>query len=133
MKTEEEFKRLDKEGLIYWTSGGDEQPYGKIYFDKTKGQIPNDFWGIEYGTNQRASLEVEKLFDKRFFDFPKPVSLLVNLCMIGKYGIVMDFFSGSATTAHAVMQLNAEELAATHTHTHRWKILHHQKSVTANS
>lgn len=36
MKTEAEFKRLDKEGLIYWTSGGDEQPYGKIYFDKTK-------------------------------------------------------------------------------------------------
>ena len=111
MKTEEEFKRLDNEGLIYWTSGGDEQPYGKIYLDETKGQIPNDFWGIEYGTNQRASLEVEKLFNKRYFDFPKPVSLLSNIVRLGatKDSIILDFFSGSATTAHAVMQLNAED------------------------
>lgn len=111
MKTEEEFKRLDNEGLIYWTSGGDEQPYGKIYLDETKGQIPNDFWGIEYGTNQRASLEVEKLFNKRYFDFPKPVSLLSNIVRLGatKDSIILDFFSGSATTAHAVMQLNVED------------------------
>lgn len=111
MKTEEEFKRLDNEGLIYWTSGGDEQPYGKIYLDETKGQIPNDFWGIEYGTNQRASLEVEKLFNKRYFDFPKPVSLLSNIVRLGatKGSIILDFFSGSATTAHAVMQVNAED------------------------
>lgn len=111
MKTEEEFKRLDNEGLIYWTSGGDEQPYGKIYLDETKGQIANDFWGIEYGTNQRASLEVEQLFHKRFFDFPKPVSLISNLMRLGaaKDSVVLDFFSGSATTAHAVMQLNAED------------------------
>lgn len=110
MKTEEEFKRLDNEGLIYWTIGGDGQPYGKIYLDETKGQIPNDFWGIEYGTNQRASLEVEKLFNKRYFDFPKPVSLLSNIVRLGatKDSIILDFFSGSATTAHAVMQLNAE-------------------------
>lgn len=111
MKTEEEFHRLDREGLIYWTSGGDEQPYGKIYFDENKGQIPNDFWGIEFGTNQRASLEVEKLFNKRYFDFPKPVSLISNLIRLGgkKEDIFLDFFSGSATTAHAVMQLNAED------------------------
>ena len=111
MKTEEEFKRLDAEGLIYWTSGGDEQPYGKIYLDEKKGQIPNDFWGIEFGTNQRASLEVEKLFEKRCFDFPKPVSLIQTLIRLGsnKDDIILDFFSGSATTAHAVMQLNAED------------------------
>lgn len=111
MKTEEEFKRLDNEGLIYWTRGGDEQPYGKIYLDETKGQIPNDFWGIEYGTNQRASIEVENLFEKRLFDFPKPVSLLFNIVRLGatKDSIILDFFSGSATTAHAVIQLNAED------------------------
>ncbi len=109
MKPESEFKKLDTEGLIYWTSGGDEQPYGKIYLDEKKGQIPNDFWGIEYGTNQRASIEVEKLFNKRFFDFPKAVTLIKNIAMIGGEGIVLDFFSGSATTAHAVMQLNAED------------------------
>ena len=111
MKTEEEFKRMDAEGAIYWTSGGDEQPYGKIYLKDSQGAIPNDFWGIEYGTNQRASLEVENLFGKRYFDFPKPVSLLYTLITLGagKDGIVLDFFSGSATTAHAVMQLNKED------------------------
>lgn len=111
MKTEEEFKRLDAEGLVYWTNGGDEQPYGKIYLDEKKGQIPNDFWGIEFGTNQRASAEVEKLFNKRYFDFPKPVSLISNLIRLGanKESFILDFFSGSATTAHAVMQLNAED------------------------
>ena len=111
MKTEEEFKRLDAEGLVYWTNGGDEQPYGKIYLDEKKGQIPNDFWGIEFGTNQRASAEVEKLFNKRYFDFPKPVSLISNLIRLGadKESVILDFFSGSATTAHAVMQLNTED------------------------
>lgn len=111
MKSEKEFRQLDSEGKIYWTSGGDEQPYGKIYLKDTQGQIPNDFWGIEYGTNQRASLEVEKLFEQRLFDFPKPVSLINTLLNIGSENnsIILDFFSGSATTAHAVMQLNAED------------------------
>ena len=111
MKTEEEFNRLNEEGLVYWTSGGDEQPYGKIYYDEKKGQIPNDFWGIEFGTNQRASIEVENLFEKRIFDFPKPVSLLETIIRIGcpEDALVLDFFSGSSTTAHAVMKLNAEE------------------------
>ena len=111
MKTEEEFNRLNSEGLVYWTSGGDEQPYGKIYLSESKGQIPNDFWGIEFGTNQRASLEVEKLFNKRCFDFPKPVSLISTIIRLGSANndIILDFFSGSATTAHAVMQLNAED------------------------
>lgn len=111
MIKEEVFKKLDFEDGIYWTSGGDEQPYGKIYLSESLGQIPNDFWGIEYGTNQRASLEVEALFKQRLFDFPKPVSLLVNLLNIGakEDSIILDFFSGSATTAHAVMQLNSED------------------------
>ncbi|SPX85714.1 site-specific DNA-methyltransferase [Moraxella ovis] len=111
MIKEEEFKKLDEQGLIYWTMGGDEQPYGKLYLTDSKGQIPNDFWGIEYGTNQRASLEVENLFNARYFDFPKPVSLIQNLLNIGtnKNSTILDFFAGSATTAHAVMQLNAED------------------------
>lgn len=107
----EQFKALEANNLIYWTSGGDEQPYGKIYLSDSKGQIPNDFWGIEYGTNQRASLEVEALFEKRYFDFPKPVSWIKSLLSIGSYkdSLILDFFAGSGTTAHAVMQLNAED------------------------
>ncbi|MGF0070547.1 site-specific DNA-methyltransferase [Streptococcus orisratti] len=112
MVTEEKLKELDKNNQIYWTSGGDEQPYSKIYLKDSKGAIPNDFWGIEFGTNQRASLEVESLFTKRVFDFPKPVSLSKNLLNIGApddNSLILDFFAGSATTADAVMQLNAED------------------------
>lgn len=111
MIKEEEFKSLDNKGAIYWTQSGEEQPYGKLYLTESKGQIPNDFLGIEYGTNQRASIEVEKLFNKRLFEFPKPVSLIKTFLNFGsnKNEFILDFFSGSSTTAHAVMQLNAED------------------------
>ena len=111
MVTEAEFDRMEANDEIYWTENGDGQPYGKIYLTDTQGQIPNDFWGIEYGTNQRGSLEVEKLFNQRYFDFPKPVSLLYNILMLGtnKDSLILDFFAGSGTTAHAVMQLNHED------------------------
>lgn len=56
--------------------------------------------------------EVQSLFDgKKYFDYPKSVNLLITLLgsMIDKDATILDFFSGSATTAHAVMQLNAED------------------------
>ena len=111
MKDKEEFEKMKNENKIYWTKGGDEQPYGKIYLDENKGQIPNDFIGLEFGSNQEASLELEKLFGARYFDFPKSTTLLKYLINIGSDGntIILDFFSGSATTAHAVMQLNVED------------------------
>ena len=111
MVPEEKFKQLERENRIYWTSGGEEQPYTKIYLKDNKGAIPNDFWGIEAGTNQRGSLEVEELFNKRVFDFPKPISLLKNILNIGtdSDSIILDFFAGSGTTGQAVMQLNAED------------------------
>ena len=59
-----------------------------------------------------GGVEVEQLFDgKSYFPYPKPVSLL-NLLISSleeTEGIILDFFSGSATTAHAVMKLNAED------------------------
>ena len=111
MIKQEDFQELNKQNLIYWTVGGDEQPYGKLYLSENKGQIPSDFWGIEFGTNQRGSLEVEELLEARLFDFPKPVLLIKNLLSINANSddLILDFFSGSGTTAHAVMQLNAED------------------------
>lgn len=111
MIKEEEFKKMNLNNEIYWTSGGQEQPYGKIYLNDSKGQIPNDFWGIEYGTNQRGSQDIEQALGKRVFDFAKPTTLVKIITNLGgnKNSIILDFFSGSATTAHAVMQLNAED------------------------
>lgn len=66
--------------------------------------------------NQEGSKQFSNLLnDKRIFDFPKPVNLILSLIKLningnnGKNDIILDFFSGSSTTAHAVMQLNAED------------------------
>ncbi|WP_314404312.1 site-specific DNA-methyltransferase [uncultured Granulicatella sp.] len=111
MKTKEEIVRLDNAGLIYWTSGGQEQPYGKIYLDNSLGQIPNDFWDNSFGTNQRGANEIRELFDdKRVFDFPKPERLIYNLLNIStnKNDIVLDFFMGSGTTQAVAHKMNRQ-------------------------
>ena len=67
----------------------------------------------EIGMTKEGTADIDELFDKKVFGFPKPVALLKFLISIttkfDKNSIILDFFSGSATTAHAVMQLNAED------------------------
>ncbi|MDD9868603.1 MAG: site-specific DNA-methyltransferase [Gammaproteobacteria bacterium] len=111
MIKEDEFNKLLKSNGIYWTSGKQEQPYGKTYLEDSAGQITSDFLGIEFGSNQQGSIEVEKLFGARYFDFPKPSSLIKHFVVLGSDndGIVLDFFAGSCTTAHAVLELNKED------------------------
>lgn len=62
-------------------------------------------------TSRKGTEEVEKVMDGKYFDFPKPINLIKDLIFIstGTDDIILDFFSGSATTAHAVMKLNAED------------------------
>ena len=67
----------------------------------------------EVGHTQEATKEIKSLFadTPNIFDFPKPTRLLKRMVSIAAKNddIILDFFSGSATTAHAVMQLNAED------------------------
>ena len=82
-------------------------------------KTPNNFLNLELnkeigiGTNESAVKELNQLSLANCFDFPKPSSLLkyiVNMiCKFDKDAIILDFFSGSATTAHAIQQLNAED------------------------
>ena len=82
-------------------------------------KTPNNFLNIELNkdtgvaTNESAAKELTSLEMSKWFDYTKPTSLikvLVNMiCKLDDSAIVMDFFSGSATTADAVMQLNAED------------------------
>ncbi|BAP62907.1 site-specific DNA-methyltransferase [Methanococcus maripaludis] len=111
MIPKKDFEELNNAGGIYWTRGGNEQPYGKIYLENSKGQISNDFLGIEFGTNQEAGLQLESLFGVRCFPFPKPTSLLKHIITIGSNpgDIVLDFFGGSGTTAQSVLELNNDE------------------------
>ncbi|MFH1095909.1 MAG: site-specific DNA-methyltransferase [Candidatus Desantisbacteria bacterium] len=62
-------------------------------------------------SSRRGTAEVEDILKGKIFSFPKPLSLLSDLCKVAtdETSIVLDLFSGSATTAHAVMQLNAED------------------------
>ena len=62
-------------------------------------------------SSRRGTAEVETIMGGKIFTFPKPLSLLLDFCKVGMMSddIILDFFSGSATTAHAVMQLNAED------------------------
>ena len=88
-------------------------------YDDSNFKTPNNFLNLELnkeigiGTNESAVKELEELGLSKFFDFPKPVSLVKYLInMIAKFdkeAIILDFFSGSATTAHSVMKLNAED------------------------
>ena len=88
-------------------------------YDENNFKTPNNFLNLELnkeigiGTNESAVKELEELGLSNSFDFPKPTSLikyLVNMiAKSDKEAIVLDFFSGSATTAHSVMQLNAED------------------------
>ncbi|WP_336017661.1 site-specific DNA-methyltransferase [Fusobacterium polymorphum] len=110
MKPKEEIEKMIKNKEVYWAG---QTPYGKNYLSKMleKGQIANDFLGIDYGTNQRSTMKLDKLMEGRIFDFSKPIELLKHFLILGSHpnSIILDFFSGSATTAHAVMQLNAED------------------------
>ena len=111
---QEVFNEYVRTGKIYWAEQGDHTPYLKIYLSEFEGVTPTNTFGKEFGSSQAAVKEFKALFnmDNMIFDNPKPTKLLNQLLLIAntrKDSIILDFFSGSATTAHAVMQLNAED------------------------
>ena len=65
----------------------------------------------DYGDNQESDNEFKELFENKYFDYTKPINLIYNFVKSNftDNEVVLDFFSGSATSAHAVMQLNAED------------------------
>ncbi len=102
------------ENRIYFGKDGTGAPQLKRYLNEVQqGRVPITWWTFEeVGHNDEANKEVSALFgSKTPFDTPKPIRLLEQMLKIGvnKDSLVLDFFSGSATTAHAVMQLNAED------------------------
>lgn len=111
----EKFTAALKDGRIIFGKTGSGKPQIKSYYsEKNKyGSIDNSwFTGEKVGTATNATKELQSLFINAPFDTPKPTSLLIKLLTLGfveKDDIVLDFFSGSATTAHAVMQINAED------------------------
>ena len=114
--SQETMKVWLEENRIFFGKDGLGAPQLKRYLNEVQqGRVPITWWPFEeVGHNDAANKEVQALFGKKApFDTPKPVALIKQMLLIAtdanSEDIVMDFFAGSSTTAHAVMQLNAED------------------------
>ena len=111
--TKERFEELRKDNRIWFGPKGDGSPTPKLFLSEVQNGItPMTLWTFdEVGHSQEATRELRELLDYSVFTSPKPLRYIRQNLIIGteKESLIMDFFSGSATTAHAVMQLNAED------------------------
>ena len=110
----EGIKRLMSENRIWFGSEGNNVPRIKRFLSELDNGvgITSMLLHDDVGGTQMASNNLKSLFNgEKIFHFPKPVNLLKTLVYISNSAneIILDFFSGSAATAHAVMQLNAED------------------------
>ena len=105
--SKENLSKMDKDNRLIIRG---DNIYRKLFLNENKGKIPETIWDTTSNAANAAD-EIKKLFGKILFDTPKPIPYVIEALKIGtdKNDIILDFFSGSATTAHAVMQLNAED------------------------
>jgi adenine-specific DNA-methyltransferase len=107
-----------KQGLVFWGKQGTSlTPSFKRYRDDLRdggGTVPGTWWTFEFaGHNDEAVKETGNLIGNRIFSTPKPVRLIQRMLQLSTApdsdNVVLDFFSGSSASAHAVMQQNAED------------------------
>lgn len=105
--------RLIKENRILWPESAEGRPRRKVFLNELNSELPNftSIIGEKFYTRD-GTKEIDILFNSKYFDFPKPSGLIKELLVQATNNaddIILDFFAGSATTAHAVMQLNKED------------------------
>lgn len=104
-----------RQNRIWFGSDGNGVPRMKRFLSELRktGVTPMTIWKYEeVGHSQDATKALAEMFDgKKYFDYPKPVDLIKRCISLysSPDSLILDFFSGSATTAHAVMQLNTED------------------------
>lgn len=108
------FDKYVADNRIWFGPDGSNVPSIKRFISEVKqGITPMTIWKYtEVGHSQDATQKLARLFGgKKMFDYPKSVPLIVRVLQLytNKDSIVLDFFSGSATTAHAILQLNSED------------------------
>lgn len=107
-------QKLIDDNRIWFGEDGNNVPRLKRFLSEVQvGMVPISIWpNKEVGHNQEGRQEVKKLFDdKGYFDSPKPVRLMTRILRVANLksdSIVLDFFSGSGSMAHAVYMWNAE-------------------------
>lgn len=112
--SKERFKEMIEDNRIYWGKDGNSVWAPKMFLSEVKNSVtPMTIWKYtEVGHSQDATKRLKELFDGHdYFDYPKPVDLIKRCIQLysKKDSIILDFFSGSATTAHSIMQLNSED------------------------
>lgn len=107
------FEDLCNDNRIWFGADGNSRPRKKVFLSEVEGVNSWTWWSnTEVGHNQEASKEIKELLGSAdIFTNPKPTRLLKQMLAIAtqKDDVVLDFFAGSCTTAHAVMQLNKED------------------------
>jgi adenine-specific DNA-methyltransferase len=108
----DKFDELNNANLIEWKQNGNNEwtVYQKFYLEGRLKQ-PGNLWTKVEG-NKKATRDVRDLFEgKKIFDFPKPVGFISKILQIStdSNDLILDFFAGSGSTAHAVMNINREE------------------------
>lgn len=112
--SKETLKKLEFENRLYLDPEGKKTPQKKTYLTDVGDRMPPvTFWDFtSFGSTRQSNSELSSLIGKGLFQNPKPsktISTLIDLIEENEDSIILDFFSGSATTAHAVMQLNAQD------------------------
>lgn len=107
------YKKLLKEGRMWFGNDGKGMPRRKTYLNEREGSVPWTWWtNKEAGHNQEARKEIIEIFESSTaFDTPKPVNLIKRIMQIATEddSIVLDSFSGSGTTAQAILEINIED------------------------
>lgn len=113
--SEEEFNKLNNDNRIYWGKNNNSIPSIKIFINEEREITPYSIF-IEKGTNTEGKEEFLTILGEFYVNIvdnlnPKPIKLIKTLLQLGtnSHSIILDFFAGSGTTAHAVMQLNKED------------------------
>lgn len=110
--SESKISQMIDAGKIRFPKNDNAKPVQIVYADEMANERSPIFANLGRFDSETSTKQLIQLFEgKKLFDFPKPLDLIVFLVdqLTGPTDIVLDFFSGSATTAHAVMQLNAED------------------------
>lgn len=109
---EKEVASRIKEGRIIFGKTGNSGPVQKKYLsERTSMRTKPESWWDNHGMNSDGTEEIARLLAPKAFDHSKPTSLLKNILAISTKDddLILDFFSGSASTAHAVMRINIED------------------------
>jgi adenine-specific DNA-methyltransferase len=108
------YLKHQEENKLYWGKDG-KNTYPRLkrfLFEMDGGMVPVNFWSRqETGTTDDASRSLDLLMGGKVFDFPKPIGLIKKAVKMGmnEDDFILDFYSGSGTTANSIMQLNADD------------------------